>query len=1024
VTDERDGGIGQGSGPASTEGGNDAAALERRIAALEAEVRRREARLGELTRRARESDQEVARLRRDLAALRRRRSVRLATAGADRLRPVVSVARTAVRTLRAARATVRRRLDEAARRRSLARTGADERALVASLRRRAPGALPTTGPLVSVLLVESADVEARRRALAALDRTRYRSFEVLVVGGPPESIGPGEAGAAAPDRSDQEPAPVRAVEASGVSASVRGELILALSTQVEPATDDWLGLLVDSLTSSGAAAAGPLFIQPRWRGAAAGRPDIPDLSLTARGLALDRTAGVPLPRALGRGEPADGPAPADVADVAALPGGCILVQAASLTAIGAEPGALIGDAAARLELARRWNAAGERTIVDGRAAVWDHRSNSGTLAEVEAATPSIAAALGPALFRDAFLDAVHDRRRWSPEPLHVGITVTRDDPAAGYGDWYTGHELGDALAAIGWRVSYLERYGDRWYTPDPTIDAVVVLLDQYDIRRLPRRLVTIAWIRNWAERWLEYPWFDDYDLVFGSSGRIVELVRERTSKVASILPIASNPARFHPAPADPSLDCDVLFVGSYWGDHRAVVDALPALAAAGHSVRVHGKGWDDVPGFAPLDGGLLAYDDIPAAYASARIVVDDAASHTLPYGSVNSRVFDALATGAVVVSNGAAGVRALFDDEFPTWSSADDLVRLVRTLLDDPARRAEIAARYGSMVRDQHTYRDRAAAVRDALGQWATATRWAIRIGVPRWEEISQWGDVFFARAIQRVLERAGSPVRVQLLPEWSSPESAREDVTLHLLGLSEAPVRSGQVNLLWQISHPELATPDLYDRYDRVFVASDSFAAQLAPRCRVPVVALHQATDPERFAPVPGGPAHDLLFVANSRKVRRRIVDDLAATGRDVAIYGRGWTADLVDPRLVRGEGIPNADLARFYTAASIVLNDHWDDMRANGFLSNRLYDALAAGGFVISDDVPGIDAEFDGAVVTYHDAAELDRLIERYLADPAERRRLAERGRRAVLERHTFADRVPILVEAARTVLDARPS
>jgi spore maturation protein CgeB len=157
-------------------------------------------------------------------------------------------------------------------------------------------------------------------------------------------------------------------------------------------------------------------------------------------------------------------------------------------------------------------------------------------------------------------------------------------------------------------------------------------------------------------------------------------------------------------------------------------------------------------------------------------------------------------------------------------------------------------------------------------------------------------------------------------------------------------------VNLLWHISHPDLVSPALYDRYDRVFVASDAFAAQMAPRASVPVTALHQATDPERFKPDPTGPRHELLFVANSRSVRRRIVDDLAGTKHDLAVYGRNWRPDLIDPRYVKGEGIPNADLARYYSSAAIVLNDHWEDMRAEGFISNRIYDALACGAFVIS--------------------------------------------------------------------------
>lgn len=313
-------------------------------------------------------------------------------------------------------------------------------------------------------------------------------------------------------------------------------------------------------------------------------------------------------------------------------------------------------------------------------------------------------------------------------------------------------------------------------------------------------------------------------------------------------------------------------------------------------------------------------------------------------------------------------------------------------------------------------------AIRDAIVAWATATRYGLRVGVPDRAVAERWGDYHFARALQRSLERAGHPTRLHLLPDWASQVAAREDVTVHLLGLKDAPMRPDQVNLLWQISHPDVATPELYERYDHVFVASDPFAARMATLAKVPVTPLHQATDPERFRPDPTGPEHELLFVGNSRNVRRRIVDDAVTTGHDLAVYGGRWRPDLIDPRFVMGEQIPNDELRRYYSSAAIVLSDHWHDMRAEGFISNRLYDALACGAFVISDHIEGLQAEFDDAVITYRDRDELRTLVERYLADPAERRRRGELGRAAVLARHTFEARAGVIRATADSILAAR--
>ena len=61
----------------------------------------------------------------------------------------------------------------------------------------------------------------------------------------------------------------------------------------------------------------------------------------------------------------------------------------------------------------------------------------------------------------------------------------------------------------------------------------------------------------------------------------------------------------------------------------------------------------------------------------------------------------------------------------------------------------------------------------------------------------------------------------------------------------------------------------------------------------------------------------------------------------------------------------------------------------------------------------MPAIEEEFDGGLVTYGDADELGRLVDRYLDDPDERRRLARARSGGVLARHTFAHRVDTIIE-----------
>ena len=131
------------------------------------------------------------------------------------------------------------------------------------------------------------------------------------------------------------------------------------------------------------------------------------------------------------------------------------------------------------------------------------------------------------------------------------------------------------------------------------------------------------------------------------------------------------------------------------------------------------------------------------------------------------------------------------------------------------------------------------------------------------------------------------------------------------------------------------------------------------------------QCTDPSRFRcndNVDVIPA--ILFVGNSRKVMRPIVQHAIDAELDLHVYGADWEA-LIPSKYIKGTHIDNSVLSEYYSKYSILLNDHWDTMKKYGFISNRLFDAVAAGATIISDNVKGIDKVFGGAVYVYDGTA-----------------------------------------------------
>ncbi|MDN5697358.1 MAG: glycosyltransferase, partial [Rubrobacter sp.] len=288
-----------------------------------------------------------------------------------------------------------------------------------------------------------------------------------------------------------------------------------------------------------------------------------------------------------------------------------------------------------------------------------------------------------------------------------------------------------------------------------------------------------------------------------------------------------------------------------------------------------------------------------------------------------------------------------------------------------------------------------------------------IKIGPRNWEKAPWWGDLQYGRAMHRQLESRGHPCTVQVLEEWDDFEGLEYDVAIHLKGLEPYTTKPAQFNVLWNISHPDLLTSRECDKYDLVFVASERFARELRPGTDTPIVVLEQATDPQFFYPE-HDPEHerDMVFVGNSRKVERRILRDLLPTNHDLGVWGGDWEG-LIPDRHILGQYLPNDEVRRAYTSASIVLNDHWDDMREHGFVSNRIYDALACGALVISDDLPEIEKSFGDAVITYSTPEELNELVGHYMNSPQERADKGEKGRELVLRRHTFEHRMSEFLE-----------
>ena len=162
------------------------------------------------------------------------------------------------------------------------------------------------------------------------------------------------------------------------------------------------------------------------------------------------------------------------------------------------------------------------------------------------------------------------------------------------------------------------------------------------------------------------------------------------------------------------------------------------------------------------------------------------------------------------------------------------------------------------------------------------------------------------------------------------------------------------------------------------------------------------QFTNPEKFAPQPVDELKSDLLFAGSNWYERISVKYAVDYGYDVSVYGLGWENKIPDKNF-KGKFIYNTALNKYYSSAKIVLSDHAEDLAEMGLVINRLFDASAAGAFVISEYSPYIEEIFGDSIPMFKNKEEFKELVDYYLANPDKRAEKAQKAREITLKSYT---------------------
>ena len=572
-----------------------------------------------------------------------------------------------------------------------------------------------------------------------------------------------------------------------------------------------------------------------------------------------------------------------------------------------------------------------------------------------------------------------EHQYWTVTKPIIAFAVSEASATTTLGDFYTAYEIAQELSKlVDAKIVFLEEK-HNWYNIRD-IDVLVAMTHNYDLSKVQnpkQNLVTVGWARNWFPEWSKKR-NNAYDIIVASSEKGASTIRKSLGHPVEILRIATSPERFYP---DRSVakTVDYIFTGNFWGHARDLIYLLEPEALP-YTFEIYGAGWDRVPSLAPYARGFTSYDDLAGIYRRTRVVVDDANSVTKDWGGVNSRVFDAISAGALVITNSQQASQDAFDGKLPWFEDRDRLEALLHRYCGNEDERVAALAPLQEIVRERHTYASRAEHFLSALNNaLAGMFRIAIKVPCPSEEETHLWGDYHFAQSLAKELRALGHSVRLDLLKDWYGIHHMRDDVVITLRGLSEYTPTPDQINLCWLISHPTSASLEELRKYDRVYVASQKYCGRLRQMGLTNTEVLLQCVDTDMFSS--NGPrpekSFDVLFVGNSRNVLRPIVRDACAINAPLSVIGSGWNA-LLSKKLIRQQSVPHEDLPETYARARVVLNDHWDTMSEHGFISNRLFDCVATGAYVVSDYVDGISDLFGQLVKQYRSVDELKALID----------------------------------------------
>ena len=467
----------------------------------------------------------------------------------------------------------------------------------------------------------------------------------------------------------------------------RGDYVVFLNndTEVKPG---WLPPFVDELASRPAT------------GVVGARLLYPDDTIQHAGVAIGRDQ---IPFHIHRGRAADDPLVSERRAYPVVTAACAAVRREEFYRIGMFDEAFV-NGHEDIDLCLRYRQAGQEVIYRPDCVVVHHESISE--GRMDSRPKNLARTFSKwryKLIQDDFSHAFPGRERRSAEsPLEFAIKIGAPDRSQlHWGDIFFAECLAKSLARLGHNCHI--HYLCEWGEDDREMDVVIHLKGLSEYHPKPYN-INILWMLNHPLLHTREE-LERYDAVLVSSlPHARRLAKELAVPVLPFLQ-ATDSEHFRPHP-EIAKEFDLIFVGNNTGAGRLemrkiIADLLPTR----HRLAVWGNGWQGKLADGIWQGEFVPWQELPALYARGRIILNDHQPDMKEHGFVNNRTFDALACGAVVISDSVASLRDVM--AVRSYTTRKELRRLVESLLTGQTGKNSEALR--NRVLEHFTFDHRAA---------------------------------------------------------------------------------------------------------------------------------------------------------------------------------------------------------------------------------------------------------------------------------------------------------------------------